>query len=415
MEKGRRTEKEVIKERLHLNLVRAVVEALQNIFGGDKYADSVVKNLLKSNPKWGSNDRKFLAETVYEVVRWWRKLWAVYGKEPSLKDHELLRLIGVYFLLSGRELPPWKEFEGLEQLDIESALHEVEQVRALKESIPDWLDELGVKELGERWESEIHVLNESAPVIIRVNTLKVSLRELQLTLREEGVESNALQGYPDALQLDVRQNIFRTRCFAEGWFEVQDASSQLVAYFMDVKPGMRVVDACAGGGGKTLHIASLMQNKGKIMALDVHEWKLKEMQKRAARAGISIVEPRAITSSKIVKRMEKSADRLLLDVPCSGLGVLRRNPDNKWKLKKETIDRIEIEQSGIISSYSKITKVGGKMVYATCSILPSENEGIVDKFVAENPNFKKVQEKKVLPSESGHDGFYMAAIERIGD
>lgn len=414
MEKKESAGKPEVKERLHPNLVRAVVEALQIIFGSDKYADTVVKSMLKMNPKWGSKDRKFIAETTYELVRWWRKLWAIYGKQPTLKDYELWRVIGVYLMLSGDTLPEWKEFNGLEQVDLEGGLKDIEDVRALRESIPDWLDEIGSRELGEKWEKEIHILNESAPVIIRANTIKVSVKGLQSALKEEGVDSFTLPNYPDALQLDVRQNIFRTKCFSDGWFEMQDASSQQVAYFMDLKPGMRVIDACAGAGGKTLHIAALMQNKGKVMALDLHEWKLDEMKKRAARAGISIVEPRAITSSKVIKRMEKTADRLLLDVPCSGLGVLRRNPDNKWKLRQDSIDRIRIEQASIINSYSKMTKVGGKMIYATCSILPSENEFIVDKFIEENPNYKKVAEKKILPSESGHDGFYMASIERIG-
>jgi len=193
---------------------------------------------------------------------------------------------------------------------------------------------------------------------------------------------------------------------------VQDASSQEVAYFLDVKPGMRIIDACAGGGGKTLHIASLMQNKGRILALDVHEWKLKELQKRAARAGVSIVETRVITSSKVVKRLEKNADRLLLDVPCTGLGVIRRNPDIKWKLDADSVKRIIQQQTDILSSYSKMVKNGGKILYVTCSILPSENEQVVNTFIAANPEYKLVNEKKILPSVTGHDGFYMALIQR---
>jgi 16S rRNA (cytosine967-C5)-methyltransferase len=413
MENKEQEAKTNIKERLHPNLIKAVIEALQQIFQDNRYADAVVRNTLKSNPKWGSKDRKFIAETTYEIVRWWRKLWAVYGKEISLHDQRLWRLIGVYLHLSGRDVPTWKEFEGIETRPYDEALKEVENSRVLRESIPDWLDEIGSTELGDNWDKELHILNESAPVIIRVNTLKTTREGLQQALKEEDVGSMILQGYPDALQLDVRSNIFRTHCFSEGLFEVQDASSQLVAYFMDVKPGIRVIDACAGGGGKTLHVASLMKNKGKIIALDIHEWKLKEMQKRAARAGISIIEPRAITSSKVIKRMEKTGDVVLLDVPCSGLGVLRRNPDIKWKLNKESIDRITVEQYEIITSYSGMTKVGGKLVYATCSILPSENEKIVDRFLAENSSFQKVDEKKVSPSESGHDGFYMAALKRI--
>ena len=400
------------KQRLHPNLVKAVIGALQVIFSEDKYADAVVRNLLKSNPKWGSGDRKFLAETVYDVVRWWRKLWAISGNEVSLKEVPLWNLLGIYLLISGYELPPWKEFETALKIPLDERIQEISTNRCLRESIPDWLDSIGYKELGEKWEKEVTYLNQQAEVIIRVNTLKTSLKQLQAALQKEGIETAGIESHPDALQLDVRRNIFRTKSFQDGLFEVQDASSQEVAYFLNVEPGMRVIDACAGGGGKALHMAALMQNKGKIIALDVHEWKLRELQKRAARAGASLIETRHIETVKVIKRLEKTADRLLLDVPCSGLGVIRRNPDIKWKLSADALDRIGVQQHEIISSYSKMLKLGGKMVYATCSILPSENEEVVDKFTSENPNFKKLDEKKILPSESGFDGFYMAILER---
>lgn len=397
-------------KRVHPNLVKGVIESLRVIFSEGKHADSVVKNMLKSNPKWGSKDRKFLAETTYEVVRWWRKLWSIYGKEVSLKDVDLWGVLGIYFRVSGMELPSWKEFENIKSIPVNERIKQVESKRSLRESIPDWLDETGRKELGDKWDREIRCLNQQAPVIIRVNTLKISIGQLREVLRKEDVETELIPQHPDALKLNVRKNIFLTQTFKEGLFEVQDASSQEVAYFMDVKPGMRVIDACAGGGGKTLHIAALMQNKGKIIAMDVHEWKLKELQRRAARAGVSIIETRLLDSSKVIKRLEKSADRLLLDVPCSGLGVLRRNPDIKWKLTPDALTRIKQQQHEIITSYSGMLKPGGIMVYATCSLLPSENEGIVDRFISENPSFKKIKENKILPSESGSDGFYMAAI-----
>ena len=184
MENSRAEIKSGAHERLHPNLIRAVIEALQQIFGGDRYADAVVKNMLKSNPKWGSKDRKFLAETVYETVRWWRKLWAIYGKEPELSEQRLWRLLGIYFHLSGYELPAWKEFEGIMDRPLDDILKEVESNRVLRESIPDWLDDLGSKELGDKWENEIHILNETAPVIIRTNTLKITLAQLQKALKE---------------------------------------------------------------------------------------------------------------------------------------------------------------------------------------------------------------------------------------
>ncbi len=195
---------------------------------------------------------------------------------------------------------------------------------------------------------------------------------------------------------------------------MQDASSQLVGAALDVQPGMRVVDACAGAGGKTLHLAALMKNKGQIIAMDTEAWKLDNLKKRATRAGITIIEPRLIESSKTIKRLHNSADRLLLDVPCSGLGVLRRNPDAKWKLTHEFISTIKKTQQEILEGYSPIIKKDGVLIYSTCSILPSENTGQVNTFLKASENqFVLQEEKKVFPSESGFDGFYIAKIKRL--
>ena len=212
----------------------------------------------------------------------------------------------------------------------------LKDIRKIRESIPDWLDELGEKELGKEWETELAALNEEAKVVLRVNTIKISRKELKADLEEnENILTEAPAEYPDALILEQRQNIFTRQQFKDGLFEVQDGGSQLIAPFLKPEPGMRVIDACAGGGGKTLHLAALMNNKGRIIAMDTEGWKLDELKKRARRAGVGNIEPRAIESSKTIKRLENSADRLLLDVPCSGLGVIKRNPDAKWKLTPE--------------------------------------------------------------------------------
>jgi 16S rRNA (cytosine967-C5)-methyltransferase len=206
--------------------------------------------------------------------------------------------------------------------------------------------------------------------------------------------------------------VFRHAAFKAGLFEVQDASSQLVAAALAVEPGMRVIDACAGAGGKALHLAALMENKGKILAMDVEEWKLQQTKLRARRDGVSIIEPKAIEGTKTIKRLKESADRLLLDVPCSGLGVLRRNPDTKWKLSLDSIQKVQETQQEILQSYPSMLKPGGQMVYATCSILPSENELQVKKFLESEAgkNFELIEDKKVLAQESGFDGFYIARL-----
>lgn len=368
--------------------------------------------MLSSNRAWGSTDRKFLAETVYEIVRWWRKLWFLAGEEPSANKEKIGKIIGIYLALKEYELPPWKEFEELNKKDFKSRFPLVDSDRRIAESIPDWLDETGIAELGDCWEKELHELNKQASLIIRVNTLKITSGLLKEKLRNEGIETAALQGYPDALKINSRSNVIGSACYKMGYFEVQDASSQCVAYFMDLKQGMTVIDACAGGGGKSLHIASIMKNRGKIIALDIHDRKLEELRKRAKRAEASIIETRVIIDANEIERLKETADRLLLDVPCSGLGIMRRNPDIKWKLSLQAVQEIRENQFQIISSYSTMVKPGGRVIYATCSILPSENEKIVQRFLRNNKNFILADEKKLLPSQTGYDGFYMAAIER---
>ena len=394
--------------KLYINITRAVIQALEMIFEGNKYADKVIEKVLKQNPKWGARDRRFIAETTYDIVRWQRLLQNITEAETN----DYWKLLGGWCVLHEIPLPTWTEFSGLSEKKIFERLEKMNSIRRFRESIPDWLDALGDEELGERWDQELHALNEEAHVVLRANTLKLSTGELQQHLGETGIETNALQEFPHALVLKQRQNVFRHPAFKEGLFEVQDAASQLIAPFMRVEPGMRVVDACAGAGGKTLHIAALMKNKGRIIAMDVEQWKLEELQKRARRAGVSNLETRIIESSKTIKRLENSADRLLLDVPCSGLGVLKRNPDAKWKLSPEFITSVKELQQHILQDYCSILKPGGLMVYSTCSILPSENEKQVERFLSKNGDkFELMEEKYSWPSE-GFDGFYMALIRK---
>ena len=391
--------------KLHNNTIRGVHQALEAIFEKGHYADKVIERTLKSNPKWGAKDRSFIAETTYEMVRWWR---LVNFLSPSKDPWDLF---GTYWLMQGQELPDWDEFARLQPEKIKSKYESITDP-GLLESIPDWLQTLGSKELGEKWEAEIHALNEEAEVVLRVNTLKTTRERLKNLLQADGIGTYLVKGYPDALVLDARQNVFRHPSFKEGLFEVQDASSQLVAAALQVEPGMRVIDACAGAGGKSLHLAALMGNKGKVISMDVEEWKLQQAKLRARRNGVSIFEPKVIEGSKTIKRLKESADRVLLDVPCSGIGVLRRNPDTKWKLSPESIQKVQETQQEILQSYPSMLKKGGQLVYATCSILPSENEEQVRKFLASEAgkDFELLEDRKVLAQESGFDGFYIARL-----
>lgn len=401
--------------RLHRNLCFSVIDGLTLIFNEGNYADKVIQQLLKRDKRWGSRDRGFVAETTYDMVRW-KRLYAEIAevKEPFDRDN-LWRMFAVWATLKGIKLPDWTYFENTPTRKIKGRFDELSKIRKLRESIPDWMDELGEKELGKAiWTKEIAALNKQADVVLRVNTLKTTKEKLQAELFDLDIESDFLPDYPNALKLKERANVFQTDAFKNGLFEVQDASSQLVADFLNVQPGMRVVDACAGAGGKTLHIASLMENKGQIIALDIYANKLHELKRRAKRNGAHNIETRAIDSTKVIKKLYDKADRVLIDAPCSGLGVLRRNPDAKWKLQPDFIEKIKKTQQEILQQYSRMVKVGGQLVYATCSVLPSENQKQVDTFLKSEPgvNFSLVKDKKVLSHKSGFDGFYMALLER---
>ena len=398
-------------ELIHRNLLIGIHDALEETFFQDKkYADKVLERLLKAHKKWGSADRQVVSEIFYDIVRWKKRLEYYMGE--GTKPSNIYNLILAYLLWKKVKYKKFDEFDGIKTGGILSKLDKKTfPTKAIEHSVPDWLAGLFEKELGAKWEKEMSALNEQAPVILRANSLKISAENLVEILKEESVNSFVLIGYPDAVQLEEKKNVFLTSAFKEGFFEVQDASSQKIAELLDVKEGMRVVDACAGAGGKTLHIAALMKNKGQIIALDIYEWKLAELKRRAKRAGAFNIETRFIEDNKVIKRLHNTADRLLIDAPCSGLGVLKRNPDSKWKIDEDFINRIKTEQENILHNYSKILKKGGKMVYATCSILPSENGEQVRKFLAENTEFALVKEENIMPSD-GYDGFYMALIER---
>jgi 16S rRNA (cytosine967-C5)-methyltransferase len=405
----------IYKMRLHRNLVFTTIDSLMAIFNEGEYADKVVARALKKDKRWGSHDRKFVAETIYEIVRW-KRLYVEIAevREPFDRDN-IWRIFAVWAVLRGYNLPDWKYFEETPVRRIKGRFDELTKTRKFKESIPDWMDELGVKELGETiWTKELAAQNEQAKVILRVNKLKTTKEKLRALLMDLNIATEFHADYPDALILTERANVFLTDAFKDGLFEVQDASSQLVAYFLDVKPGMRVVDTCAGAGGKTLHLASLMENKGQLIAMDLYESKLKQLKIRAKRNGAFNIEPRVIESTKTIKKLHEKADRVLIDAPCSGLGVLKRNPDSKWKLQPEFIENIKKIQAEVLENYSKIVKPGGKLVYATCSVLPSENQEQIQHFLTTEigKEFTFVQDKKVLAHESGFDGFYMALLER---
>lgn len=400
--------------KLHRNLVFATIDSLNQIFNEGKQADKVLRHTLKLDKRWGARDRAFIAETTYDIVRW-KRLYSEIAevKEPYDRPN-LFRLFAVWATLNGIKIPDWPQFEDTPTRRIKGKFDELSKIRKYRESIPDWMDELGHKELGEKWDAEISVLNKIADVVLRVNTLKTTVEKLQNELADLDIETETIPGYPSALKLKERSNVFSTEAFKNGLFEVQDASSQKVAEILDAKPGMRIIDTCAGAGGKSLHIATMMENKGQLIAMDIYENKLIELKRRARRNDIFNIETRVIDSTKVIKKLIGKADKVLIDAPCSGLGVLRRNPDAKWKLQPEFLDKIRTTQKELLDSYSRMVKPGGEMVYATCSILPSENEIQIKHFLAreEGKDFILLKEEKILPSKSGFDGFYISLLQK---
>ncbi len=335
-------------------------------------------------------------------------------KRPSDFERHVGRLTFAYCAYKDWPLPELEGEEGFDRRGLKKRIAEAKDDPLYNDGCPLWLQELGYSELKAKWDEERKALGGESHRFIRTNTIKGTRDELAHKLSEEGVVTKSVGGAPLALEVTSNSALFRTKAFKEGLFEQQDAGSQLIGQFVDAKSGERVIDACAGSGGKTLQLAASMEGKGVIIAMDTEAWKLEDLKKRAKRAGAFNIEPRLIDSTKVIKRMVESADKVLIDAPCSGTGVIRRMPDSKWRDGREHLKELRDIQADILERYSKMAKVGGYVVYSTCSILPSENEKQIEKFLENNQGkFELIEDKHVMPS-SGFDGFYMAKLKRIG-
>ncbi len=228
-----------------------------------------------------------------------------------------------------------------------------------------------------------------------------------------GFEPAPLAWNDSGIIVNSTDGLFATEEFRKGLYEMQDAASQMVGLFCGVRPGMRVIDGCAGAGGKTLQLADLMENRGRIVALDVREQALADLRGRAARARADIIEARHITSTKTVKRLAESGQCVLLDMPCSGSGVLRRNPDAKWRLTPDDMADFRRKQGEILERYSRMTAPGGRLIYAVCSIFPSEGEHRIAAFLECNSAVWRLEAERRYSPDDGFDGFYMARLERL--
>lgn len=392
--------------KLHKPVLNAILTALQKIFFENAHSDKVLEQIFKQEKKLGKKDRSIIAESTYHIIRYW-----YYYQYLANNDNDIEKLVWTYFKknnFSFDNIP-------LNHISLKSENNISDKIKL---SYNDDLWNEGLTQLGkERWLQEATALNTPAALVIRTNTLKVSREQLSQYLLSIGIETIAVKDVPEALIIKNKKFLTQNEFFKKGFYEFQDLSSQKVAHFIPQEILMhahRVIDACAGAGGKTLHLSAMMQNKGQIIAMDVNEKKLNELQKRTARAGCSNVIVKHIHSSKVFKRLKCSADIVLIDAPCSGTGVIKRNPDTKLKFSSKELQKLIHTQQQILHDYASMVKTNGYLLYVTCSILPKENEAQIHYFLKHHPEFQFIKEQNIYPSE-GFDGFYMCLLKKHQD
>ncbi|MDA0793636.1 MAG: RsmB/NOP family class I SAM-dependent RNA methyltransferase [Bacteroidetes bacterium] len=402
--------------KLYRNIALGVVDGLERIFDKEEALRPVLSQLLKQNKKWGSRDRRLLGEAILDIVRWKRSYSFVGALKENSKNYNW-ELVGVWMLTKGTELPDWDEFSEIKGLKITWPLDPLTNALTIRESLPDWLDEMGIEAFGDAiWEKESHALNSPSSLVIRCNTLKQDPIKLQKQLKKEyDIESIQSKEIPETLLLKEHKNLLQNPLYLQGAFEIQDANSQRVAHLVNPQKGGTVVDACAGSGGKSLHLATLMQNKGVVYAMDPQENKLEQLLKRAERNGITSIQVHPHNDIDFFTLHQGKIDAVLIDAPCSGLGVLRRNPAAKWQMNPEKIKALEILQQEILHKNAPLVKKEGTLVYATCSIFPNENQNQISRFLKTEigAEFKLIKEQTFLTHQSTFDGFYIAQLQKI--
>ena len=393
-------------------------------------ADLVVSRYFRQNRELGHSDRGFVAETVYAVLRRKRSLSARCMNDVTSRRLLLATLACVHGM-NRRELDVvLSEVEG-KWLAQAKAVKLEDLPPAVRLDLPDWLyDALATQFDTAELEQLAVGLNQSAPLDLRVNVLKAERAVVLARLNADGLAAEPCRYSPIGIRLSGKPSISRHPLFLDGSFEVQDEGSQLLGFVLQPKRGEMVADFCAGAGGKTLLLGALMRSQGRLYAFDVAEKRLAKLKPRLARSGLSNVHPVRIESENDIKikRLAGKLDRVLVDAPCSGLGTLRRNPDLKWRQTPESVAELTTKQAAILHSASALLKKGGRLVYATCSLLDAENETVVGQFLAKHPEFVALSAEDVLnkqdiriecgerlrllPHRHGTDGFFAAVMER---
>ncbi|HWU84059.1 MAG TPA: RsmB/NOP family class I SAM-dependent RNA methyltransferase [Rhodocyclaceae bacterium] len=400
-------------------------------------ADAVLSNYFRNNREVGARDRAFIAETAYAVLRRKRtleRLCAGSADERITPQRLVLASLTRVAGYNTKQLASALDADEVKWLD---ALREVKLdagTLAEQADLPDWLaDRLAALMPEADVLALARGMNQPAPLDLRVNPVKTSREAVLKQFAAEGIEAEACPYAPLGIRLKKKPSLAKHALFLDGSFEVQDEGSQLLGHLLQPKRGEMVMDFCAGAGGKTLLLGALMRSSGRLYAFDVSEKRLARLKPRLARSGLSNVHPGVIASENDVKikRLAGKFDRVLVDAPCSGLGTLRRNPDLKWRQTPGSVAELNAKQAAILASASRLLKPGGRLVYATCSLLPEENEAIVDAFLATHPDFVRKSAADILaqqgisglatmagpdlhllPHLHGTDGFYAAVLER---
>ncbi len=380
--------------RFHRVWHQAIVDILAAIERSPVPADRVVQRYFRTHPKLGARDHTVVSEAVYDVLRNRRRLIAQLEAHADATDENLAWAA----LLRADQWPDDVLPAAPDRIEaIRDALaHDPAPTAAGAErlawrhSLPDWLAEALVTELGEeRADTVAASLRERAPLVVRANTLRISRDALIERLAEEGVEAEPTSLSPAGLRFAKRLNFHANPAFRDGLYEVQDEGSQLIAALVDARPGQKIVDACAGAGGKTLALAASMDNRGMLYAFDNSPRRLEPLKLRARRAGAHNIRMAAVTgvSDARIERLRGEAHAVLVDAPCSGVGVLRRNPDAADRLTDAFLAELRQTQAALLHAWARAVRPGGRLVYATCSLLRAENEAIVDDFLAAHPDF----------------------------
>ena len=438
------------------SLIGHAAEVYDLIIRSEHPADSVIDTFFRSHKYLGSHDRRFVAETAYGILRHKKRIeWlcGIPGRnflDSSDNPAAFLQCLAyrnafvgddVETLVHDLEADP-SEKQAL-SLFLDGVKEQNDRLNnqppspsagvaalSLRYSFPEWMLQEWLEQFGE--DETVHLceaLNVPAPLTLRVNTLKTTIDDCREALAKENIETERTKFSGVGLTVRKRINVFQLDVFRKGFFEVQDEGSQLLSMLVDPKPTSKVVDACAGGGGKALALAALMKNRGAIFALDTNSFRLEGLRKRIRRSGVDTIRVCKVEEGQLPPGLADTADNVLVDAPCSGLGTIRRNPGMKWTVTPASVTELNIKQLNILNHYAQCVKTNGRLIYSTCTMMKSENEGVVEKFLGNHPEFEIMEPSAILrryqldtlsqekyfrlkPHVHGTDGFFAAVMRR---